>query len=264
MEVLKHNHLPLIPLNKVEAHIWFAFPLEINDAQTLQAYYSLMNEEERKRQKRYYFKEDRHNCLVTRALVRSILSRYVKKSPEEWQFSKNRYGRPRIRGKKSTLPLQFNLSHTDGLIACIITKQNDIGIDVENLKNRNVNLQVADRFFSPLEVSDLHMLPGPKRRSRFLEYWTLKESYIKACGKGLSIPLDQFSFIFSKNGSLSIEFDKKNGDDAGNWQFFRMNPTNQHKAAVAIRKNHLTEFQITVRKTVPLVSEELYPCKILG
>jgi 4'-phosphopantetheinyl transferase len=263
MELFADSNPTLLPINPGEAHIWFAFPMEINAPDILESYHRIMTRDEKKRQKRYYFKEDRHTCLITRALVRSVLSRYVKKEPGEWRFLKNKYGKPRIKPNSCALPLQFNLSHTEGLVACIVTLDNHIGIDVENLKHRNVSLKVADRFFSSLEVESLNSLKKALRRKRFLTYWTLKESYIKARGMGLSIPLDKFSFVFSEIRPISIQFDPAIKDDAGNWQFFRLNPTTMHTAAVSIRKNHLPKFQITIRTTTPLVNEQSFPCELL-
>lgn len=76
------------------------------------------------------------------------------------------------------------------------------GVDVEDLK-RSTNTAYEDicRYFSTREIEDLLELPEKQKKQRFFDYWTLKESYIKARGMGLSIPLDKFSFLF-KHDSL--------------------------------------------------------------
>ncbi len=257
-----NNSDSLLTINTGEVHVWFAFPMDIKDPDLLERYFDLMNDEEKEKQKRYYFKEDRHNCLITRALVRSVLSRYAEKGPNEWTFSKNKHGKPEIKYSCDGYPLRFNLSHTDGLVACVVTLENDIGIDVENIKNRNINLKVADRFFSQLEVHDLQALPEKQRRKRFLDYWTLKESYIKARGKGLSIPLDKFSFILKKDLPTGILFDARMNDDEEDWRFFQITPSKMHKAAVAIRKNHIAEFKVLIRTAVTLLNERWFSCEV--
>lgn len=260
---VSHNS-PHLALNPGEVHVWFTFPQEINDPKLLQAYYGLMNEEEKQKQKRYYFERHRHNYLIARALVRSVLSRYVEKAPEEWQFSKNRYGRPEIECDNGIPPLRFNLAHTDGLVACGLTLEHDVGIDVENTLQRDINLSIAERFFSSPEVKALRSLPDHEKKGRFLDYWTLKESYIKACGKGLSIRMDQFSFLLANDRPLGISFDPRLDEDPKSWQFCVLKPTERHKAAVAIRKGNLPNFQISMKTIVPLVREQDFTCEILG
>ncbi|UOF91131.1 4'-phosphopantetheinyl transferase superfamily protein [Fodinisporobacter ferrooxydans] len=66
-----------------------------------------------------------------------------------------------------------------------------IGIDVERI--RPIDLNIARRFFSPVEQRDLSMQPDDAKLEYFFDLWTLKESYVKAKGNGLSIPLHSFS-----------------------------------------------------------------------
>ena len=91
--------------------------------------------------------------------------------------------------------LRFNLSHTDGLVVCLVAVEREIGVDVEHTARAgSVGIEIAERFSSPSEVAELRSLPFADQRSRFFDYWTLKEAYIKARGLGLHLPLDQFSF----------------------------------------------------------------------
>ena len=89
--------------------------------------------------------------------------------------------------------LRFNISHTDGLIACAVTIGREVGVDVEHI-NRHLTHDVADRFFAPREVADLQSLPDEEQQRVFFDYWTLKEAYIKARGFGLALPLGDFAF----------------------------------------------------------------------
>jgi len=257
------NTSPHLALNPGEVHVWFAFPQEISDPKLLKAYHGLMNDEEKQKQRRYYFEQHRHNSLIARALLRSVLSRYVEKGPKEWQFSKNRYGRPEIERDNDIPPLRFNLSHTDGLIACGVTLEHDLGVDVEDTKRKGINLDIASRFFSALEIQALRSLPNHEKKGRFLDYWILKESYIKACGRGLPARMDQFSFLFENDRSLGIFFDPRLDEDSKSWQFYVLKPTERHKAAVAIRKGNLSKFQVSTRRITPLASEQTFTCEIL-
>ncbi len=110
------------------------------------------------------FERDRRAFLLTRALVRTTLSRYAAVGPADWTFVANVHGRPEILDRPAGVPdLRFNMSHTDGLIACAVTIGREVGVDVEHI-DRRLTHDVAGRFFAPAEVSDLTP-PAPRRNS---------------------------------------------------------------------------------------------------
>ena len=88
--------------------------------------------------------------------------------------------------------ISFNLSHANGLALYAVTSQRRIGIDLEHVCSGGTNDQIAERFFSRSEVSELRSLSGQQRNRAFFDCWTRKESFTKALGSGLSTPLDQF------------------------------------------------------------------------
>jgi 4'-phosphopantetheinyl transferase len=139
--------------------------------------------EERAQQQRFYFEKGRHEYLVTRALVRTVLSKYVTVDPSTWRFEKNEYGKPAIVYPQGLPPLTFNLSNTTGLIACLVAFGRDVGVDVEDMTRPGETVEIAEQFFSPTEVAALRALPASAQRYRFFEYWTLKEAYIIAIFK---------------------------------------------------------------------------------
>ena len=177
----------------------------ISDPSLLQRYRELLTEDEREKVNRYHFAKDRHASLVTRAMVRSLLSRYVDVEPCDWRFRSNRYGRPEIAEPNHAGTLRFNIAHTKGMIVVLISKNREVGVDVECLPYRGPCLEIANHYFSPSEVEALRSLPSSKHALRFVEYWTLKESFIKARGMGLAIPLDEFSFFIEKKPRLKID-----------------------------------------------------------
>src|SRR5579872_1485640 len=69
--------------------------------------------------------------LATRMLCRAVLSRYAAVEPGEWRFGAGKYGKPRIVGPRGFASLRFNLTHTKGMIICLITRAGDVGVDVE-------------------------------------------------------------------------------------------------------------------------------------
>lgn len=180
---------------------------------------------------------DRVSFLVTRALVRTLLSRFVDMPAARWTFSCGDHGRPEVANlPPGSPPLRFNLSHTDGLAGCAVIVSRDVGLDVENV-DRHVAHDVAGRFFAPREVADLRALAPDRQRVAFFDYWTLKEAYIKARGLGLALPLHHFAFDLSGGGDPVITFDDAIDDDPASWQFRQAWATPRHRLALGVRSN---------------------------
>lgn len=239
---------------ETEAHLWVARPFEIRDPELLAAYDALMTDQEREKVSRFRFEKDRHTSVVTRALVRTALSRYADVSPGDWRFIANPYGRPEIDEPREARSLRFNLSHTDGLVVCLVSRGREVGVDVEDRTRGGNLLDVADRFFSPQEVKALRLLPIEEQMDRFFLYWTLKESYIKARGMGLSIPLSAFSFeLDSPHRGIRIVFDPGFEDEPERWRFSALSYGRRHAIAAGLESNSSSEPRIVLREAVPLI-----------
>ncbi len=200
---------------------------------------------------RFVFPEGRRQCLVSRVLVRTVLSRYTGDAPAAWEFDSNSYGKPAVK-HPAGCPLRFNLSHTTGLVVCAVSLGCEIGVDAEDTQRRCADLSIASRYFAPEEVAWLEAAPKDDRPRRFFELWTLKEAYIKANGAGLSIPLDQFAFAFPESGPPRISFRNPALGDASQWQFTQLRLADRFQVAVAI---HLPVDQcatLCVREILPL------------
>jgi len=172
----------------------------------------------------------------------SWTERFNCQAPEQWTFSTNHYGRPEISPPGR---LRFNLSHTRGLAAVLVALEVDCGVDVEQRRQMRDLFGRATHVFSAAEVDSLRPLSTEGQHERFFDYWTLKESYIKARGMGLSLPLQQFTF--SLNQGITISFDPRMKDDPARWQFERFAPTPDHAMAVALRMDRRPPLQIAVQ-----------------
>lgn len=243
--------MTMIDLPNDEVHVWYLIPDELRDPHVLAAYEALLAGSERQRRARYHFEHSRREYLLTRALARTTLSRYADVAPAAWTFRENAYGRPEV-DVAGYGWLHFNLSNTRGLIACAVARDHEVGVDVEDTERHGETVDIADRFFSPVEVAALRALPETAQRGRFFDYWTLKEAYIKARGMGLAIPLDQFSFLLDRP-SIHIAFDPRLDDDASTWQFQQFGWSPRHRAAAAVRRGAGPDLRFVDRRTVPLV-----------
>jgi 4'-phosphopantetheinyl transferase len=242
--------MDVLPFNAV--HVDLVHTANADALARLDAYRALLSEDEQARMARFVFDRDRRAFLLTRALVRTMLSRYAPMAPADWQFIANVHGRPEILDRPRGVPdLRFNISHTDGLIACAVTIGREVGVDVEHI-NRHLTHDVAGRFFAPDEVTDLRRLSNDAQQRVFFDYWTLKEAYIKARGFGLALPLGDFAFKLDPPHPPQIAFEPTLDDDPATWQFLQDWPTTRHRLALAVRRDG-NDLPVRIREVVPPV-----------
>ena len=254
----------MLELPSDQIHLWFTFDGDVRETRLLADYRKLLTDEERAQERRFHFAKHQRQYLITRALVRTVLSRYTVVKPEHWRFLNNAYGRPAIQSDDDSAgALSFNISHTEGLIVCAVARDREIGVDVENIRHRQVSLDIADHFFSSAEAAALRAIPPDKQQEGFFHYWTLKESYIKAKGEGLSIPLDQFSFTSPEARNIAISIDAKLNDSPINWRFWQMQPSPEHLAAVCVQRADSGPQRLVLRRVIPLDTDEPFECPVL-
>jgi 4'-phosphopantetheinyl transferase len=237
------------PRDRVE--VWTVRQDAPGVAERMLSYESLLTPEEHARAARFFHAADRERFVFGRALAWTMLARFGQRPPNDWSIVIDEHGRPELGARTAGTPdLRFNLSHTTGLIACALTVGREVGVDVERI-DRKLTYEIPERFFSAREVADLRALPRSEQDVVFFDYWTLKESYIKARGLGLALPLGQFTFVRARNGSPTIEFAPELHDDPRSWQFAQFWPTRSHRMAVAVRRSG-ADLPVTVSDVVPL------------
>jgi 4'-phosphopantetheinyl transferase len=254
----------IISLTPAEIHLWLAFYEDITDERLHSTYRELLDAAEKEQEPRFYFAEDRRRYLITRALVRTVLSRYVYIHPREWTFSTNPYGCPEIVNAQAVdAGLSFNISHTHSLIVLGVTNGRALGVDVENFRAREVSIEIADRFFAPQEVAALTAAPARRQQYRFFEYWTFKEAYIKARGMGLSLPLDKFSFHYPDDRTVKIAIEPELADESARWQFWQFRPRPEYLVAICAERVGALSPSLIVRQAVPMLSEKTFDPEFL-
>jgi 4'-phosphopantetheinyl transferase len=223
-------------LNPGEVHVWFVRTDRVVDPDVLEQYEATLSAGERARRDRFVFEKDRHQFLVTRGVLRALLARYLKADPRECEFVTNSHGRPSLLPVAPGRTIEFNLSHTTGLLAIALAHTPEVGIDVEHVERTVGSEDLPRRYFSTAEVEALERMPAEARKAAFFDFWTLKEAYIKARGLGLSLPLDGFSIHLDPDGPPRISFASTIPDDAASWQFAQFRPSPTHRMALAVRR----------------------------
>ncbi|MVO99926.1 4'-phosphopantetheinyl transferase superfamily protein [Paenibacillus lutrae] len=178
----------------------YAIKLKLDDEDELrrvERFAGCITEEKRAKAQRFVRAEDRMRAIAADVLARWSLCRKLNVPNAELQFSANAYGKPFLTGAAEECG--YNVTHSGEWVAVAVADV-EVGIDVEQIKP--IDRGIAERFFSRGENEDLGRLRPEEQLDYFYDLWTLKESYIKAVGKGLSIPLG--SFTLRKNGESIV------------------------------------------------------------
>jgi len=168
METLNHLWSPApkdLILADNEVHVWRA-QLELPSSQ-VQRLRGILTDDELDRANRFSFEIDRQRFIAARGTLRSILSRYITIYPSHLRFYYNQYGKPFLAPEFSSYLLNFNLSHSGSMALYAITRNMEIGVDVERVRSDFEYEEIAKRFFSVNEVAILRTIPTEKKLEAF-------------------------------------------------------------------------------------------------
>ncbi len=193
-----------------------------------------LSPEERHRMRTFSQAALAHVYLAAHGLKRSLLAQMTGCSPEELQFDSAKGGKPFISGPAMATGWHFNLSHTGTMVAVAASRQ-PVGIDIEDLSRRVPDLDIAKRYFSRREYQHIASCAPSERAGLFLQYWTLKEAFLKAEGWGLSQRLDAVEFDLSEAIGLSVLDAATQPTQA--WHFWQDRLNHTHLMSVAFITN---------------------------
>ncbi|HWS86523.1 MAG TPA: 4'-phosphopantetheinyl transferase superfamily protein [Pyrinomonadaceae bacterium] len=214
-------------------HVWRA---SLNQgASTVRALFDTLTPDERERAARFHFRKDREHFIVARGVLRDILGGYLDTPPALIRFSYNQYGKPALAQAGDAEALRFNLSHAHEVALYAFARGRDLGLDVEFMRDDFASLEIAERFFSPDEVSTLRAQPAARQTLAFFNCWTRKEAFIKALGEGLSHPLDRFSVSLVPGEPAALLSTADDRHEAARWSLVELAPGAGYVAALALR-----------------------------
>jgi 4'-phosphopantetheinyl transferase len=228
-----------------EIHIW-----RIDDRDPSAAVDRLsrvLTPQEWERHDRFVSPKDRRRFLITRAMVREVLSRYRPDvAPSDWRFVFNDFGKPSIAEDQCDGQLHFNIAHTSGAIVLALRREPGIGIDVECLDRAIGGLSFFDSVFTEREIQSIRALPESRQARQFYTLWTLKEAYIKAIGMGLSIPLRGFGFDVDGADHPALYLCGYEDCNAADWRFRIWLAAPDHVMALAFRRSAATGEDVAI------------------
>ena len=151
---------------------------------------------------RYRMPSSQIQALYVRNYLREVLSIYSDLTAEEWRFEYGEKGKPSLIAEQQyETGLNFNISHSKEYLLIAVCQREgkslQLGVDIEHARSSTNIDSIMKHYFSDTELTDLLELSKEEQRERFFDLWALKESYIKATGRGLATSLRSFSFDFS-------------------------------------------------------------------
>lgn len=181
---------------------------------------------EHARLEKFRFTKDKVSFFTARYATKLLCSKYLNRDYSKINIGIQEHGKPFLPEEPK---LQFNFSHSGSLVALAFGLYEPLGIDTEVYNVSIDHLELAHSVFSKKEISQLENIDDIIHG--FYNCWSKKESYIKAKGKGLQIPLDEFSVKIMDQGSnnlLSVEWDSNEKD---RWQIFNFDIQEKYGAA---------------------------------
>jgi 4'-phosphopantetheinyl transferase len=219
-------------LRSDDVHVW-RVALD-QPASVAQSFLRILAPDERRRSENYYFPKDRDCFVIARGVLRTLLGRYLQSEPDQLRFCYGSHGKPALIGPSGSDQIRFSVSHSNQLALCAVTRNREVGVDVEYVREDLANTEIAERFFSSREAAMLRALPIERRVEGFFNCWTRKEAYVKARGRGLSLPLNLFDVSVGPGAGAAILSTQENSKEALNWSLRDLEPAHGYVAALAV------------------------------
>jgi 4'-phosphopantetheinyl transferase len=190
-----------------------------------------LSAQERARGARFIQPEHQQQFLLAHAILRDVLSRHLDRLPEAIRYKKTSHGKPYI----DDAALQFNLSHSQDCVVVAVSREHELGVDVENTQREVDCDALVKRFFSAEENDEYLSYSTPEaRRLAFYRGWTRKEAYVKAIGLGLSYPLSNFSVSLLPDERRALYNVEGDASVADKWTVISMDLGGNYLSSLAV------------------------------
>jgi 4'-phosphopantetheinyl transferase len=223
-----------LPLMQGEIHLWrldlLAAPPQLD------RYWNLLDSAERERAGRAATEILRRRVIVTQGALRSVLARYLGKPPETIRFERGSYGKPHLAGNPPDHGLVFNISHSGGRAIFAIGRDMALGVDLELWRPLHRPDAMAERCLASSERNYWYSLPETDQCRAFFDFWTAKEAFVKAVGRGLGLGLTH-CVLASGDATRLIAVPEFCGAPE-EWSIWRLNPGEQASSALCARTRH--------------------------
>ena len=221
---------PQVGIKRDVIHVW-RYTLDLPSSQR-ESLLEILSPDELERAGKFYFEKDRNRFIAARGILRKILGIYLNEDPEQIHFEYAAFGKPELKSGSYLPKLSFNLSHSENIALFAIASEGNIGIDVEHIRYDMEIEPLASRFFSEMEIHALERVEGEKQNDVFFQFWTRKEAFLKAIGKGLSFPMERCDVSIADNRNFAPVIIPTDTEEHTNWFVLDLEPGKGYAAAV--------------------------------
>lgn len=213
-------------------HVYYSDTSPLHDDSLFQAYYAGVSQERRAKADRLYFRKDKNLSLGAAVLLDAGLRRYGL-TESAMVYGTGSSGKPFFRNAPD---IHFSLSHSDDKVM-VCFSDTELGCDLEKVKD--IDLKIAERFFCRSEYEAImESTDYDHRKETFFRLWTLKESFVKANGKGMSLPADAFAIDISAE-----QIRVRDDTDPGPYSFAELALFPGYKSALCVCRE-IGEFEL--------------------
>ncbi|MEZ8273220.1 4'-phosphopantetheinyl transferase superfamily protein [Vibrio splendidus] len=180
--------------------------------------------------------------------LNKLLAHYCQMATSEIKIEKAKYGKPYLTGKKK---IWFNVSHSNNAIVILLSSTSEVGIDVEYFNPKRDYQKIAKRFFHSKEIDKINSLSNFDANKTSHQLWCLKESYIKAIGKGLYHPLNKFYFKLNTGNTTTLLDDSPEFSNDNFWTCEFRSINENYGFAFCIKKGSaITQYSLNDNKII--------------
>jgi 4'-phosphopantetheinyl transferase len=234
MSMLVDANWPLAPpkaavLGAATVSCW-RIALDAVDRQRGNRLAELLAEAERQRAARFLRPADRRSYIAAHAGLRLLLAAALGRREQDLRFSNGATGKPML----ADGALEFNLSHSAGIVLIALARRLAVGVDVERLRLVPGREAIVRRYLHPGERADLAALPPAPAQTAFFRCWTRKEAVAKALGLGLGLPLERYR-VSCRPGVPAALLEAQDLEPPPElWSIHDLTPSADHVGALAV------------------------------
>ena len=232
------DDLPVQHLTHADLHVWSA-SLE-QPAEVVEKLRATLSSEESARAERFRFAQHRRFFITSQGILRNLLSRYLEIEPGQIELEYTQTGKPYLASQDGSAGVSFNLSHSGNRVIYAITRNRQVGVDIEFIHSIEDMDLIARRNFSRDEYEDFRSTGQVDRMRAFFNCWTRKEAFIKAIGDGLSFPLQDFTVSLLPGKTAKLLSVASNDNEAARWSMFDLQVANGYTAALVVEGSGFT------------------------
>jgi len=181
----------------------------------------------------------RKRYAIAHGSLRQLLAAYLNAQPAQIRINKALHGKPYLADHPE---LAFNISHSDGHLLIAVGWNCELGVDIESCRDRKSLAGLVEKCFADEEADYWHRMPQAEKNREFYRFWTRKEAFVKATGRGIALGLDQCVI----NPERATEFLRvpESCGAPGQWRVRDINLGPDVCGALAVKAAEIAELQV--------------------